>query len=161
MSLGLFGLVIEIHFQNHLAIERQFHPGSLAGNFIFVPFLRLEQLFPRSDGSVKPAGQFIRLRGLAPVVSGIHHLQFQPIKRRIARQGKAQAAAAVALLPQFEFKFENEIGIFLFADELAPARVAPVENPFFDFPGAAAGVRIFDVGPVADQPPFRRAVLWE
>ena len=116
----------------------------------------------RGNCFIEAAGQFGgRDRHIGRVIASIDHLQFHSIESGIAVQGRAQGRAAVSLLPQFPFEFQDKIAVFLFAEQPGSARLAAVQHAHLDAPLHRFLGRIADVIPLSDQPTFRDSFLWE
>src|SRR5690349_20301364 len=99
MAFDRLFIFMNIDVQDLLPVQLYAHDRPFAGYFIAVPLHRLEELLFWRDRPVETPCQLAGWHfHVWRIIPRVHHLQFQPVERRVTGVRKAQAAAAVTSL---------------------------------------------------------------
>ena len=161
MPLGRRGLLVKIHIQHLLAIQLDLNLWADASDMVMIPLSRFVSLDHGSDSLVKAGGEFGRrdLHGCR-VISWIHHLEFHAVKGGIAIERCAQSRSTIAACAEFPIEIEDEITVFLFAEQPASNRVVAIQNAAFNLSGIRFLLHwVSNLSPVAGRPTGGHAVV--
>src|ERR1019366_3098053 len=134
-----------------------------ASDVVMIPFGRFVSLDHGSDRLVKAGGEFGRrdIHG-GRVISWVNHLEFHAVKGGIAIKRCAQGRSTIAACAEFPIEIEDEIAVFLFAEQPASNRVVAIQKAAFNLSGIRFLLHwVSNLSPVAGDPTGRGAPAWE